>query len=107
DHVDLAADDMLGAGGEVSDRDLVLDPVALPVHLVLVGPSEIQHRFAKGLRRDRAGVQADAADHVPALDYSGPPPELRRRGRRLLAAWARADHQEVEVIHIRSVSPRK
>ena len=30
DHVDLAADHVLGAGGQVGDGDVLLDPVALP-----------------------------------------------------------------------------
>jgi hypothetical protein len=35
DHVHLPADHVAGAGGQVGDGDLILDPVALPVHLPL------------------------------------------------------------------------
>src|SRR6202043_3335496 len=34
-HVHLPADHVTGAGGQVGDGDLVLDPVALPVHFPL------------------------------------------------------------------------
>src|SRR6266487_145308 len=86
-HVDLAAHHMLGAGGQVRDRDVVLDPVALAVHLPLVQAGEVKHRLAQGLGRDRPCVQAHPADHVPALHDGGTAAELRRRDRGLLATW--------------------
>ena len=79
DHVDLPADDVLGAGGQVGDGDLVLDPVALPVHLPLVQAGQVQDRLAQGLGRDRAGVEAHAADHVLALDDRHLPARASRR----------------------------
>src|ERR1039457_5154137 len=98
-HVHLAADHVAGTGGQVADRDVVLDPVARPVHLALVQAGQVQDRLTQGLGRDRAGVQADAADHVLALDDRHPPLELRRGDGCLLAAGPRADHQHVEVVH--------
>ena len=99
-HVHLAADHVAGAGGQVGDGDLVLDPVALPVHLPLVQAGQVQDGLAQGLGRDRARVQADAADHVLALDDRHPPLELGRGDRGLLAAGTRADHQHVVVVHM-------
>src|ERR1700722_7892793 len=98
-HVHLAADHVGGPGSQVTDGDLVLDPVALPVHLPLVQAGEVQDGLAQGLGRDRAGVQAHAADHVLALDDRHPPLELARGDGRLLAAGTRADHQDVVVVH--------
>src|ERR1035441_9169749 len=98
-HVHLAADHVAGAGGQVADRDVVLDPVARPVHLALVQAGQVQNPLRRGLGRDRAGFQADAADHVLALDDRPPPLELRRGDGCLLAAGPRADHQHVEVVH--------
>ena len=65
-HVVLPADHVLGPGGQVGDGDLVLDPVALPVHLPLVQAGQVQHRLPERLGRDRAGVQAHPAEHVAA-----------------------------------------
>jgi len=99
-HVHLTADHVGGPGGQVGDGDLVLDPVALPVHLPLVQTGQVEDRLAQGLGRDRARVQAHTADHVLALDDRHPPLELRRSDGRLLATRPRADHQHVEVVHM-------
>ena len=96
----LPADDVMRAGGQVADRDLVLDPVALPVHLALVEPGQVEDGLAQRLGRNGAGVEAHAAEHVRPLDDRHPAVELGSRDRRLLAAGARADHQHVEVVHI-------
>jgi hypothetical protein len=73
DDVALPADHVPGPGGQVGDGDLVLDPVRLPVDLPLVHAGEVEDGLAQGLGRDRAGVEADAADHVRALDDRHPP----------------------------------
>ena len=99
-HVHLPADHVAGAGGQVGDGDLVLDPVALPVHLPLVEAGQVEDRLAQRLGRDRARVQAHAADHVLALDDRHPAVELRRGDGGLLAAGPRADHQHVVVVHV-------
>src|SRR5580700_7785946 len=91
-HVHLAADHVGGPLGQVGDGDLVLDPVALPVHLALVQAGQVQDRLAQRLGRDRARVQADAADHVLALDYRHPAVKLGRSDGGLLPAWTRSDH---------------
>ena len=72
DDVVLPADDVVRPGRQVTDGDLVLEPVALPVHLPLVKPGEVQHRLAQCLGRDRAGVEANAAEHVRPLDDRDP-----------------------------------
>src|SRR6185437_2546434 len=103
-HVDLAAHHVLGSCRQVRDGDLVLDPVALAVHLPLVKPGEVEDRLAQRLGRDRAGVQAHPADHVLALDDADPAAQLGRCDRGLLPARSRADHQYIEVVHIPSVT---
>ena len=99
-HVHLTAHHVLGAGSQVGDGDLVLDPVSLPVHLPLVEAGQVEDGLAQGLGRDRAGVQAHAADHVLALHDRDPPFELGGGDGRLLPARTRADHQDVVVVHM-------
>jgi hypothetical protein len=99
DHLDLVPDDVLGARHQVRDGDLGLDPVARAVHVPLGEAGQVQHGLAQRLRRDGARVDADAADHVPALGDGDALAELRRRDRGLLSARPRTDHQQVVVVH--------
>ena len=46
------------------DGDVVLDPVALPVQLALRQAGEVEHGLPQRLRRNRAGIDAYAADIV-------------------------------------------
>jgi hypothetical protein len=89
--------------GQVADRDLVLDPVALPVHLALVQAGQVQDRLTHGLGRDGAGVDADAAEHVGPLDDRHAALQLRRGDGRLLAARPGPDDEKIEVVHASSV----
>jgi hypothetical protein len=93
-HVDLAAD-VLGARQQVGDGDLFLDPVAGAVQLALAHAGQVEHRLAQRLGRDGAGVDADAAEHVAALDDRDRLAELGRRDRGLLAAGTGTDDDEV------------
>jgi hypothetical protein len=97
-HLYLAADHMLGARQQVGDRDVLLDPVARAVEVPLVHTGEVQHRFPQGIRRDRAVVDADAADHVLPVDDGHPLPQFRGRDGRLLPARAGADDDQVVVV---------
>src|SRR6185437_12008021 len=106
DGVVLAADHVPGAPGQVGDGDVVLDPVALPVHLALVQAGEVEHGLAQGLGRDRAGVQAHATEHLGALDDRDPFVELGGGDGRLLAAGTGTYDQQVEIVHGTSVPVR-
>jgi hypothetical protein len=103
DHVVLAGDHVPGPVGQVADGDLVLDPVALPVHLPLVEAGQVQDRLAHGLGRDGAGVDADPAEHVRPLDNRHPAFQLGRGDGRFLAAGAGPDDEKIEVVHASSV----
>ena len=96
-HVDLALDDGLRAPEEVLDRDVVLHLVALPVQLLLGHAGQVDHGLAQRLGRQRAGVGAHPADHVPPLDDGDALAELRGLDRGLLSGRAGTDHQQVEV----------
>ena len=91
----LFADDVAGSRQQVGRCDLVLDPIARAVELALVHPGQVQNRLAQRLRRDGAGIDADAAEHRPLLDDRDRFAQLGRRDRGLLAARARADDDHV------------
>ena len=99
DHLHLAPDDVRGAGQQVVDGDVGLDPVAGAVHVALREAGQVQHGLAQRLRRDRAGVDADAAHHVAPLDDRDPLAQLGGGDGGLLPARSRADHQQVVVVH--------
>ena len=99
--LDLATDHVRRSGEQVRHGDVLLHPVVLAVEVPHVHAGEVEDRLAQRLRRDRAGVDADAADHVPPLDDGSLLAELGRRDRRTLAARAGADDEQVvvRVIH--------
>jgi hypothetical protein len=92
DDVALPADHVLRPGRQVGDRDLVLDPVRLAVHLALVQAGEVEHGLTQRLGRDCAGVQAHPAEHPRPLHHGDAAVQLGRGDRGLLAARAGTDH---------------
>ena len=104
DDVDLPVDHMRRPGGQVGDRDVLLDPVGLAVQLALGQAGQVEHRLAQRLGRDGAGVDADAAHHVAAFDDRGPMAQLRRGDRRLLAGRSGTDDDHVVRVHARDPS---
>ena len=97
-HLDLFADDVLGAGQQVSRGDLLLHPVTRAVHLALVEPGQVHHGLAQRLGWNGAGVDADAAQHVAAFDHRDGLSQLGCSDRSFLATRARTDDDEV-VLH--------
>src|SRR5206468_481501 len=65
------------------------------VQRALADAGEVQDRLAHRLGRDRAGVDADAADVVVALDEGDAAAELGGAEGGLLAGGAGADNHEV------------
>ena len=59
---------------------------------------QVQHGLAQRLGRDRAGVDADPADHAPPFDHRDLPAELGGGDGGLLAAGAGPEHEQVDVI---------
>jgi hypothetical protein len=104
DHVDLAPDHMLGTRGQVGDGDVVLEPVALAVHLALAQAGEVEDRLPQRLGRDRTGVDADPTEHVLPFDDGNPTAEFRRRDRGLLATRTRTHDEHVEIMHGHSLA---
>ncbi len=96
DHLDLATHDMLGAGQQVGNCDLGLDPVAGAVNLPLGETGEVEDSFPQRLGWDRPAVDADPAHHVASLGQAHPLPSLAAA---MAAFWPRAEHQQVVVVH--------
>ncbi len=98
-HFLLGFDDMVATLGEVLESDIFFDPVAGAVKVALSESGKEQHRFAQRFARDRAGVDADAADDFLAFDDGDFFADLSGLDRGLLAGRAGADHQHVIVCH--------
>ena len=98
-HVDLLADDVLGARQQVSRGDLLLDAVAGAVELPLAHAGEVDDRLAQRLRRNRSGVDADPTEHASAFDHRDRLAELRGSDGGLLPTWPRPDDDEVVLLH--------
>ena len=97
DDLPLALDDLPHPDRDVVDRDVVLQPVVLPVDRALVEAGEVEDRLADRLRRDRSGVDARAADLAVPLDERDAVAELRGLDRRLLPRGTGAEDDELEV----------
>ena len=96
--VDLVADDVVGAEVQVRHGDVLLDRVARSVDAALAVPGQVHHRFAQRLRRDGAGVDADAADNLLAFDDQHTAAQLGGLNCGALARRARTNHHQIEVI---------
>ena len=104
DDLQLAHEHLLHAEGEVRDGDVLRHGVVAPVERPLAESREVEDRLAQRLRRDRARVEADAADHLLAVDDGDLLAELGGRDRALLSGGPRTDHDEVVVRNIHGVS---
>jgi hypothetical protein len=98
DDVDVALDHVLRAVEDVVRGDVLLDAIALAVDAALAHAGQVDDGLAQRLRRDRARVRADAADHLAPVDVRDAPAQLRGLNRRLLPAGPGTDHDEVVVI---------
>jgi hypothetical protein len=96
-HVDLALHDVLDAREHVLARDVVLDAVALPVDAALAHAGQEDDGLAERLGGDGAGVRTHPAERLAAVDDGHPLAQLGSLDRRLLAAGAGSDHEQVIV----------
>jgi len=83
--LNFVLDDVVGAKGEIFDRDRFFKAIFGSVQGALAKSRELQDRFAEGLARDGAGVGTDAADDFFAFDDADFFAELGGLDRSLLA----------------------
>ena len=97
--LDFVLDDVIGAEGEVFDRDRLFQTIAGSVQIALAESGEVEHRFAEGFAGDGAGIDADAADDCFALDDADVLAELGGLDGGLLAGGPRADDEKIVMSH--------
>ena len=66
ENLDLVVERFVQAGDEVGRTDILLDPVGAAIEAALAPARQVQHGFAQGLRRDRPGMDRNAADRRPS-----------------------------------------
>ena len=100
DHIDLARHYAIRAKYQVLHVDTIFQHITLSVKRALTKATEIKHRFAQRLARDRAGVNAHPADRALAIDDGNFPSQLRGADRALLACGTAADDDQVIFVGI-------
>jgi hypothetical protein len=105
DDFHLARHDGVDPKGEIRHGDGVLQGVVPSVERPLLDSGEIEDRLAQRLRRDRTGVEADAAHHLLAVDDRDALADLRRGDGALLPGRARPDDDEVVLVGFQQIAP--
>ena len=98
-NVDLGPDHMLNAEGKVGHRDLFLDSVVHTVDRLIMETREVDHRFPHGLAGDGAGVDANAAEHLPLFNQCHFLAGFGRLDCGPLARWPGTDNDQVVGLH--------
>ena len=99
--VELVLDHLLDPERQVRHGDRVLHAVVDAVDALIQEARQVQHRLPHRLARDRAGVDAGAADDLALFDEGDPPADLGRLDGSPLAGRTGADHDEIETLHRR------
>ena len=103
-NVELVLDDLLDAEGKVGEGDVVLHPVVDAVDALVEEAGQVQHGLPHGLARNRAGVDAGAADDLAPLHERDLATHLGALDGRALAGRPRPDDDEIETVHRRDRS---
>src|SRR4029078_7798467 len=92
-------DDVVGAKGEIFDRDGLFQAIGGSVDGALTEPRKIQDRFAERFAGGGAGISTDAADRFFALDDADFFAEFGGLDRSLLAGWPSPYDEEIILAH--------
>ena len=100
-HLDFVVERLLQPRDQIDRADILLDPVGAAVEAALAPAGEIEHGFAQGFRRDRAGMDRNAADPPALFHHQNRLAELGELDGGAAAGRAGADHEHVIIIHRR------
>ena len=106
EHIDLVIERHMQARFEVLRLDVVLHPVGSAIEAAFAPAGEVEHRFAQGFRRDRAGMDRDAAEPVLAVDDQHAAFELAGLNGGRASGGAGADDDEIVMGGTRHGQPR-
>ena len=95
--VDLVAHDRIDAHQQVLEGDFFLDLVRIAVDRVFAIAGEIEDGLAHRLARNRADVDADAAEDRLALDHDDALAQLGALDGRMMSGWTGAYDREIEI----------
>ena len=95
--VDLVAHNRIDAYQQILEGDFFLDPVRIAVDGVLAIARQIHDGFAHRLARNRADVDADAADERLALDHDDALAQLGALDGRMMSGGTGTHDREIEI----------
>ena len=98
-HLDFVVERLVQPLDQVAGGNILLDPIAPSVKAPLAPAGQVEHRLAQCLRRDRAGMNRNAAEPPPLVDHQHGLAELGRLNRRAASGRAGADDDHVEMVH--------
>src|SRR6516162_11054757 len=96
-HIELVLDHPVGAEQQILHRDVLLDGVGSAIKFPRAVPAQFKRRLAQGLGRDRAEIDATAAEHGLSFDYRDLLVELRTLDCGALPGRPGANHQKIVV----------
>src|SRR4026207_201088 len=99
DDGDLVRDHVVGAEGEVFNRNVGFHPIPGAIEIALSEAGQVQDSLAQGFTGNGSGMDTDATDHLLSLDDADVLSELGGLNGGLLTGRARADDQKVIVRH--------
>ncbi len=97
--VNLGADHVLNAEGQIGHRDFVFQPVIDAIDVLIEIARQVQHRFPHRLAGNGAGIDADSAHAFRFFDDGHVLAGFRSLNGRALAGGAGPDDDEIESLH--------
>src|SRR6516162_9451514 len=104
-HVEFVLDHAVGAEQQILHRDVFFDGVGSAVEFSRAVPAKIERRLAQGLRRNRAEIDAAAAEHGLSFDDRDFLVELGTLNCGALPSRSGTDHQKIVVESLSGHSP--
>ena len=101
----FALDDLRDPVGQIPHRDAIFYDVIGAIERAVAKAGQMKDGLAQRLARNGTAVDANAADHVIAVDHGHALAELRRGDRGFLARRPAADHHEVVLNRLHDSSP--